>query len=71
MKPLNFEESHKCFAGYLNDLFTYSPTSMTWSDRSANVLGTPPTARFGQAAASVGNFLYLTGGIALSGISAT
>ena len=54
-------------AGYLNDLFAFSTDSNTWSYLSATVLGSPPSSRFGHAAASTGDFLYMTGGIALSG----
>ena len=57
----------RCRAGYLNDLFSFSPGALSWSDLSSYILGDAPSARFGHMAASTGDFLYTTGGIALSG----
>ena len=49
-------------AGPLNDLFSYDPAAMTWTDLSVAVAGNPPTPRFDQGFESAGGKLYVFGG---------
>ena len=68
---LHDESDQRTNPGLTNDLFSFSPGSMTWTSLSEQILGNPPTARYGHTVASTGKFLYLCGGINLPGSSRT
>ena len=55
--------THFIFAGGLNDLHSFDPASMTWSDLGGTTTGRTPTARdaFGMASTEDG-ILYVFGG---------
>ena len=45
----------------------YDPAAMAWTDLSAAMLGTPPSARQGHGFTSAGGKLYVHGGDSESG----
>ena len=49
-------------AGCLQDLYVFDPVGMTWTNLSASVSGTPPSARGEHGFASAGGELYVHGG---------
>ncbi len=50
-------------AGLLNDLFQFDTDRLMWTDLSNQILGAAPFARYGHSLESVGNFLYIFGGL--------
>ena len=53
--------------GFLNDIFQFDTTSLKWTELSRFILGSTPAARYGHAMAITDDFLYLCGGIIISG----
>ena len=54
-------------AGFLGDLFVYSPSLGTWTDLTTISSGTPPSPRSGHGFASAGNQFYVHGGSGSNG----
>ncbi len=50
-------------AGLLNDLFQFDIDKFLWTDLSNQIRGDAPLARYGHSLESVGNFLYVLGGL--------
>ncbi len=54
-------------SSYFNDLLTYNPVSMQWTDFGAPDVGIRPTARTDHGMASVGRLLYVFAGLGATG----
>jgi hypothetical protein len=50
------------YAGFLDDLHVFDPTTMNWTLLSAARDNSRPSARFGHGFASAGGKLYVHGG---------
>ena len=50
---------------YMNDLYRFDPETLSWTDLTNAVSGTPPQPMARMGFAAVGNMLYVHGGDAL------